>query len=100
MASHNHPSTAGSLASVASSASAVTILAANGNRKGAAIYNASTQILYLGLSATTPTASLYTVQIPASGYYEMPINHGGVYTGIIRGIWASANGAALVTELT
>lgn len=94
-----NPPTTGALTSVSSSASDGEILAPNGNRKGATFYNASTQILYLGLSTTTTTTSVYTVQIAASGYYELPVTQGGVYTGQIRGIWASANGAVKVTEL-
>jgi len=86
----------GTLSQVASSATAVTILAANTNRKGASIYNASTQVLYLGLSGTTPTSSVYTVAMAAGSYYEAPAG----YNGIIKGIWASANGQADVTEFT
>ena len=85
---------------VASSASAVTILAANAARAGATIVNDSTAILYLILSSTTPTSSVYTVALAAKGtvgaYYEVPFG----YTGIIKGIWASANGNAVVTEFS
>lgn len=88
--------TAGSLTVVASSASAVTILGANTLRKGASVYNDSTSILYLGLSVTTPSATVYTVQLGPGQYYEVPFG----YTGLIRGIWASANGNARVMELT
>lgn len=83
--------------SVASSATNVTILASNATRKQAAVYNESTQILYLKLG-TTASVTSYTVQIPASGYYELPGIT--VYTGQIDGIWASANGNARVTELS
>lgn len=92
--------TTGTMSSVAGSASAVTILAANAARKGATVVNDSTAILYLGLSATTPTASLYTVALQPAGtvgaYYEVPFG----YEGILRGIWASATGNARVTEFT
>jgi len=86
----------GTFSQVASSASAVTILAANASRLGGTVYNASTQILYLILSATTPTTANYTLAMAASSYYEVPFG----YTGIIKGIWASANGNANVTEFT
>lgn len=93
-------STTGTTSQVASSGSAVTVLAANALRKGATIVNDSTAILYLILSSTTPTTSVYTVALAAKGtvgaYYEVPYG----YTGIIKGIWASANGNAVVTELT
>lgn len=73
------------------------ILAANASRKGATIWNDSTAILYLNLSAGVSSATNCTVKMIADAYYEVPAG----YTGIIRGIWASdASGAARVTELT
>lgn len=80
---------------VSSSASNTTLAASNGSRKGLTVYNDSTQVLYLKFGATA-SASSYTVQIAASGYWEMPTGE-GIYTGIVDGIWASANGNALVT---
>lgn len=82
--------------SVASSGSSVTILASNGSRLGATVYNDSTQILYLLLGTGPASTSVYTLQIGAGGYYEVPFN----FTGQLTGIWASANGNARVTELT
>lgn len=90
----------GTQSNVAGSASDGTILASNASRKGAAFYNDSSAILYLLLANATSSSTLYTVQIPASGYYELPVNQGGVYTGVVKGIWASATGACRVTELT
>lgn len=89
------PSTTATVSSVSSSATNVTILASNASRKGAAVYNDSTQVLYLKLG-TTASSTSYTVQIPSGGYFELP--NPKVYTGQIDGIWASANGAARVTE--
>jgi hypothetical protein len=80
---------------VASSASNVTLKASNGSRKGLLIFNDSTAILRVKFGATA-SATSYTVQIAAGGYYEMPQP---VYTGIVDGIWAAANGNAYVTEL-
>lgn len=81
---------------VASSASSVQIIAADSNfgRIGVAIYNDSSAVLYLLLSATTASATVYTVQMAAGSYYEVPYN----YVGVINGIWASANGNARITE--
>jgi hypothetical protein len=59
------------------------------------IFNDSTQVLYIKFGATA-SATSYTVQVAAGGYYELPMP---VYTGIIDGIWASANGNARVTEM-
>lgn len=83
------------LSNVASSASSVTILAANTSRLGASVYNDSTALLYVKLG-TTASSTSHTVQVTAGAYYEVPFN----YTGIITGIWASATGSARVTENT
>ena len=83
--------------SVAGSASSVTILASNANRKMAVVYNDSTAILYLLLGTGPASTSTYTVQIPAQGYFELPLP---TFTGQLTGIWASATGNARVTELT
>lgn len=88
-------SSAGNSTSVASSATSVTLLAANAARKGATVYNESTSVLYVKFG-TAASATSYTVQVVAAGYYEVPFG----YTGIISGIWATANGSARVTELT
>ncbi len=86
----------GTESNVASSASAVTLLAANSARLGAVVFNDSSAVCYVILSATTPTVSVYTVQVQPGGYYELPF----AYSGIIQGIWASASGNARVTEFT
>lgn len=93
----------GNQTTVASSASSVTVLAQNSNRRGAAIFNDSTQVLYLllastvaGVAGTAASTSNYTVQLASNAYYELPNTY--IYTGIIYGIWASANGNARVTE--
>lgn len=88
-------SSTGTSSSVVSSATNVTIFAANASRLGATVFNESTQILYLKLGATA-SATSYSAQIAPSGYYEVPFK----YSGIIDGIWASANGNARITELT
>ena len=88
-------SSTGTSTTVASSATVVTLLAANTARLGATCYNESTVVLYLKLGATASITS-YTVQMAASSYYEVPFG----YTGIITGLWASATGNARVGELT
>lgn len=86
----------------ASSASNVTLLAANPARQGATIFNSSTAILYVKCGAMATTSS-FTVVLSAGGttvsadaFFVIPFG----YTGRIDGIWASANGNALVTEFT
>lgn len=83
------------LTNVNSSATNVTILAANTARKGAQFFNDSTQILYLKFGTTASTTS-FTVPLAAATYYELPAG----YTGNIDGIWASAVGVVRVTEET
>lgn len=89
-------SSTGTQSSVASSASSVTILAANTTRLGASVYNDSTQILYLLLASGTASSTNYTLQMASNTLYEVPFD----YQGIIKGIWASANGNARVMEYT
>lgn len=83
------------LSNVSGSASNGTLLAANADRIGVLIANDSTAALYLKYGATA-SASSYTVKLEAGSYWEMPQP---IYTGIIDGIWAAANGAARITEL-
>jgi hypothetical protein len=85
------------LTNVNGSASSVSLLASNTARKNATFFNDSTAVLYLKFGATASTTS-YTVQIPSNGYYELP--NGKVYNGAIDGIWAAANGAVRITELS
>lgn len=85
----------GTQTSVAGAAADTTILAANTNRQGATVYNDSTAILYLLLANAVSSTSVFTAQIAAGGYYEVPAK----YTGIIKGLWASATGNARVTEI-
>lgn len=90
------PSTTGTTTSVAASASDVTILASNASRKGATIFNDSNYTLYLLVAAGVSTITNYTVQMSGNDYFEIPFE----YTGIIKGLWASATGSARVTEYT
>lgn len=94
------PST-GAITSVNDTNASTTLLAANTSRKGATFYNDSTVNLYLAMSDTTASATVYSVLVPPQNLYELPVCAGGVYTGKVVGIWASdASGACRVTELT
>jgi hypothetical protein len=87
--------TSGGPANVGSSATNVTLLASNAARKGASIMNDSTEVLYVKFGATASATSFH-VKMAAGSYLEVPFG----YTGIIDGIWASANGNARVGEFT
>lgn len=84
------------LSNVTSSASSTPVLAANATRKGALFYNDSTANLFLKFGATA-SATSYTVKLTPASLFELPLP---CYTGALDGIWASANGACRVTELT
>jgi hypothetical protein len=90
------PIATATLTNVTSSASSVTIDAANSARRGMIIHNDSTAILFLKYGATA-SATSYTVEMGPGAYWEMPKP---IYTGIIDGIWSAADGFARVTELT
>jgi hypothetical protein len=83
---------------VASSATAVTILATNGARQGFKIVNTDTNRLYLLFDPNgTPTTSLYSDYLdPGDVYTDEGPNP---YRDGIKGIWAAAGtGKANVTE--
>ena len=80
---------------VADNASSVTLLASNGSRKSAEIYNDSTATLYVRCEVAAASAAAYTAKMAAGSYFVVPFG----YTGEIRGIWSSADGGyARITE--
>lgn len=81
-------------ANVASSATNVTLFAAQATVNARAVYNDSTAVLYLKFGATA-SATSYTVQLVGGAYYEFPQP---TYGGQVDGLWASANGFARVTS--
>lgn len=82
------------LANVASSATSVTLFAANAAARGRAVFNDSTAVLYLKFGATASSSS-HTVQVAAGVYFEFPQP---LYGGVVDGAWATANGNARTTE--
>jgi hypothetical protein len=84
------------VAQVVASVTPATLLVANANRRGAAIYNTSTTaMLYVSLGGAV-SSTLFTVRIDPNGYYELPFN----YLGLVSGVFSTALGGANVTELT
>lgn len=85
-----------------SSASSVVLQEAHSQRTALSIYNASTAALYINYDAAAATTKgNYVIKIEASGYFELPItDKGKVCSRQIRGIWASANGFANITQYT
>lgn len=80
--------------SVASSIVSVTLLAANPNRLGAIIWNNSASDLYIDLDAEATTNNFAVKVAGDGGYYELPFT----YTGVVSGIWDTADGNAMVRE--
>lgn len=85
------------LSSVSASASNVTLLSANTNRKGAIFYNDSTAICYLKFG-TTASSTSFTIKMSAGS--TMIIDSNPIYRGRVDAIWESATGAMRITELT
>ena len=81
--------------SVASSATSVTILAANAVRRGISIANDSTSILRLSFSTPATAANSFIVMQPQSFLF---LDQQLMVGNAVYGIWASANGTAQVTE--
>lgn len=85
------------LSSVNDSASSVTLLSSNPDRKGTIIYNDSTEILYVALG-TTASVTAFSYRLVPTGTLELFGSQN--FTGQINGIWANnASGAARITEL-
>jgi hypothetical protein len=86
---------AATTANVASSATSVSLWAdATGHTNGRVIFNDSTAVLFVKFG-TTASATSYTVQIAAGGYFEFPVP---VYSGEVDGMWATAVGNARLTS--
>lgn len=86
-------STLSAHASVAASATNVTLLADQPLRSGGTIFNDSTATMYLKLGATA-SATSFTSIVRGNQYYEIPFG----YTGIVDAVWASATGNARIAE--
>lgn len=84
------------MTTVVSTIGLITLLTNNANRLTGSFYNDSTVPLYLKLGATATTTS-FTLKMTSSSYYELPQP---VYTGIITGLWGSANGTCYISEAT
>ena len=81
--------------SVASSATSVTILASNANRKGFSVSNISSSKLYLSFSTPATVANCF-IEVPAGAF--LLLDQQLIVTSAIYGIWSSAVGAVQVTE--
>jgi hypothetical protein len=76
-------------------ATAGNLLAANVNRKRYSLFNDSTAVAYVLEGSGIASATNYSYQIQAGGYFNTT-----EWGGAVSAAWASANGAARVTEYT
>lgn len=81
------------LANVSGSASSVTLVASNTDRRKVIMYNDSTADCYVKYG-TTASATSFTWLMAAGSHIEEDC-----YNGIITGIWTSATGSMRVTEV-
>jgi hypothetical protein len=82
------------MATVNSSATSVTILAANAQRKGAVVHNTDANRLDLFLGSAAATAANRHYYLNSGDTWECPQN----YTGEVRGIWTAAGSGAANTQ--
>lgn len=97
------PPALGTITSKSATASSITLLADNPDRKGYKVYNGTDRTLYIAEANVTASATNHSVPLAAGDYYESgPSFYGLQYTGIVTGIFSStasgASGVALITE--
>jgi hypothetical protein len=90
------------VATTAVGASAVTILAANANRRQFSVVNTGTTIIYVSLGSTTPTTTVY--HYPLKGCAVAHDATGGfvvsdMWRGDVKAIGSGAGGQVSVTEI-
>lgn len=82
---------------VSASVTTVTLMDPDDARCHGQIFNDSSSVLFVRWGAAAST-SLFSLKIPAQGYYEFPRIL--PYVGLVTGVWATAVGKALVTVAT
>jgi hypothetical protein len=83
---------------VAAGTETATFIGANAARRGVAVMNDATTILYLALGSLAGTID-YSVKMQPGAYFETPYG----YTGTLSGLWApgtAAAGTAYLTEVS
>jgi len=81
---------------IVSTIGTVVLAAANAVRRTFAAYNFSANPLFLKLGSGAKVSD-FTLMMVSSGYYELPAP---AYTGVITGVWGTADGNAQITEGT
>jgi hypothetical protein len=79
---------------VSASTVSILLIAENHNRRGVTIHNDSTAVLYIKLGEEATTSEFTDILLDGD-YYETPYG----FSGPVYGIWSSATGQALLTEI-
>lgn len=90
------PSNTSTVSNVASSATSVTLIAANAARRLFTCYNDSTSDAYVKFG-TTASSTSFNLYLPSLGSFSL---NGEDYAGRVDIIWISANGNARICETT
>lgn len=90
-----NPSLTPAQTSVGASATSVTLLAANPNRKRFCVVNDSTATLEISVDGAATATNFWVALGPGDFLDE---RGGDVFLGEIFGVWTAVNGAARVTE--
>lgn len=88
--------TAVAAVTVTAATASTELVAAASSRKGLTVFNNSTARLYLDHDAAV-TVSDFTVFLEPGGFYEVPREYAALQ---LSGIWAAANGNALVRSFS
>lgn len=99
MAGRSNSAPASTIARVSESATAVTLLAANGKRVSGMIFNDSPNTLYIAYGATADATSVWSDKIGSGGRHYIQARDA---TNLISGFWSpgTGGGGAQVTENT
>ena len=92
----NHQSTTTNIFTMPQSVVASTLVFANGRRLKIIITNSSSANLFILLSQSGASATVFTVKMATNTFYEVPVE----YAGAISGLWDGAGaGTAVMTEI-
>lgn len=81
------------------SETAITLSAANADRRQWFVYNNADTILYVKFG-TGATTSDWNMKVLPGRTWELPVSGGCIYAGIITGIWAIGVNTALYAQVT
>lgn len=90
------PIRSNNLVSISASTDPILLLPANDNRKALSIYNDSSDVLWIKFGSGI-TSSFYNFEMPKKSLWESEFY---TFNGEIWGLWPTASGSALISELS